>query len=101
MGTARAALPVIIHVYNACFALQDTIGPIAVINWFQRLLANYWGSGSDDISALKSISLLRDATGKFPDFPDADAGGSAAIFKKREEPVSFIVSMQMVPLLYL
>ena len=28
---------------------------------------------------------LRDATGKFPDFPEADDGGSEAIFKKREE----------------
>ena len=30
----------------------------------------------------------RDATGKFPDYPDAEEGGSLAIFKKREEPVS-------------
>ena len=30
----------------------------------------------------------RDATGKFPDYPDVDEGGSLAIFKKREEPVS-------------
>lgn len=29
----------------------------------------------------------RDATGKFPDYPDVDEGGSMAIFKKREEPV--------------
>ena len=28
----------------------------------------------------------RDATGKFPDYPDEEAGGSAAIFKQREEP---------------
>ena len=28
----------------------------------------------------------RDATGKFPDYPDEEEGGSAAIFKKREEP---------------
>lgn len=31
---------------------------------------------------------IRDATGKFPDYPDDDEGGSEAIFKKREEPVS-------------
>ena len=29
----------------------------------------------------------RDATGKFPEFPSLDEGGSAAIFKMREEPV--------------
>ena len=28
----------------------------------------------------------RDATGKFPDYPDEEAGGLAAIFKQREEP---------------
>ena len=28
----------------------------------------------------------RDATGKFPEYPDEETGGSAAIFKKREEP---------------
>ena len=27
----------------------------------------------------------RDATGKFPEFPDVDEGGSLAIFKQREE----------------
>ena len=32
----------------------------------------------------------RDATGKFPDYPDMDEGGSLAIFKKREEPVSAV-----------
>ena len=26
-----------------------------------------------------------DASGKFPEFPDAEDGGSEAIFKKREE----------------
>ena len=31
---------------------------------------------------------LRDASGKFPDYPDDEEGGSEAIFKKREEPVS-------------
>lgn len=30
----------------------------------------------------------RDATGKFPDFPDVDEGGSSVLFKKREEGVS-------------
>ena len=29
----------------------------------------------------------RDATGKFPEFPSTEEGGSAAIFKMREEPV--------------
>ena len=29
----------------------------------------------------------RDATGKFPEFPDTEEGGSEAIFKKREELV--------------
>ena len=32
--------------------------------------------------------MCRDATGKFPDYPDEEEGGSEAIFKKREEPVS-------------
>ena len=33
---------------------------------------------------LKTILLsYRDATGKFPDFPADDEGGSAAIFKER------------------
>ena len=32
--------------------------------------------------------FYRDATGKFPDYPDMDEGGSEAIFKKRVEPVS-------------
>ena len=30
--------------------------------------------------------FCRDATGKFPDYPDEEEGGSAAIFKKREKP---------------
>ena len=35
---------------------------------------------------MHTIALLfRDATGKFPDYPDEEEGGSAAIFKKREE----------------
>ena len=34
---------------------------------------------------------LRDATGKFPDYPDVDEGGSAALFKKREEGVRLFV----------
>lgn len=29
----------------------------------------------------------RDATGKFPDFPDIDEGGSEVIFKKKEPEV--------------
>ena len=28
--------------------------------------------------------LRRDATGKFPEFPDEDDGGSAAIFKEKD-----------------
>ncbi len=36
--------------------------------------------------------LYRDATGKFPDFPDKEEGGSEAIFKKREKPVSITSS---------
>ena len=36
---------------------------------------------------LTAFSPDRDATGKFPEYPDVDDGGSAAIFKKREEPV--------------
>ena len=32
----------------------------------------------------------RDATGKFPDYPDDEEGGSEAIFKKREEPVMYM-----------
>ena len=30
--------------------------------------------------------FYRDATGKFPDYPNEEEGGSAAIFKKREKP---------------
>ena len=37
---------------------------------------------------LEVLLLVRDATGKFPDYPDEEEGGSEAIFKKREEPVS-------------
>ena len=29
------------------------------------------------------LHYFRDATGKFPDFPDEDEGGSAAIFKQK------------------
>ena len=36
----------------------------------------------------KFVDSCRDATGKFPDYPDVEEGGSLAIFKKREEPVS-------------
>ena len=35
----------------------------------------------------------RDATGKFPDYPDDEEGGSEAIFKKREEPVSMTINI--------
>lgn len=31
--------------------------------------------------------LCRDATGKFPDYPDIDEGGSEVIFKKKEPEV--------------
>lgn len=34
---------------------------------------------------MSHVHYFRDATGKFPDFPDKEEGGSAAIFKKREE----------------
>ena len=30
------------------------------------------------------IFFLRDKTGKFPDYPDDDEGGSAAIFKEKD-----------------
>ena len=30
------------------------------------------------------LSFYRDATGKFPEFPDEDDGGSAAIFKEKD-----------------
>jgi len=29
------------------------------------------------------LNCFRDATGKFPDFPDEDEGGSSAIFKEK------------------
>ena len=35
-------------------------------------------------------TIIRDATGKFPDYPDVDEGGSLAIFKKREELVNIV-----------
>lgn len=35
------------------------------------------------------VCVCRDATGKFPDYPNDEEGGSEAIFKKREEPVGF------------
>ena len=38
-------------------------------------------------AVLCCISGCRDATGKFPDYPDDDDGGSEAIFKKRQQPV--------------
>ena len=37
------------------------------------------------LSVILCMQSHRDATGKFPDFPDAEDGGSEAIFKKREE----------------
>ena len=33
------------------------------------------------------LYTYRDATGKFPDFPDIDEGGSEVIFKKKEPEV--------------
>ena len=39
-------------------------------------------------------TLYRDAAGKFPDYPDEEDGGSEAIFKKREEPVSVAVTIR-------
>ena len=44
-----------------------------------------------------SCSLAcRDATGKFPDYPDEEEGGSEAIFKKREELVSLLTIEPLV-----
>ena len=43
---------------------------------------------SETCPAVLTVHHHRDATGKFPDYPDAEDGGSAAIFKKREEVVS-------------
>lgn len=30
------------------------------------------------------VTIIRDATGKFPDFPPEDEGGSALIFKEKD-----------------
>ena len=30
------------------------------------------------------VTFFRDKTGKFPDYPDDDEGGSAAIFKEKD-----------------
>lgn len=37
--------------------------------------------------------LVRDKTGKFPDYPDDDEGGSAAIFKEKDplEVILFVL----------
>lgn len=43
------------------------------------------------VQCIHEIMPFRDATGKFPDYPDVEEGGSLAIFKKREEPVSNII----------
>lgn len=43
---------------------------------------------SHGILTLYAYKFIRDLTGKFPEFPSVDDGGSLAIFKKREEPVS-------------
>ena len=49
-----------------------------------------------------SCSLAcRDATGKFPDYPDEEEGGSEAIFKKREELVSLLTIEPLVAVLVL
>ena len=37
------------------------------------------------------IHSYRDATGKFPDYPDIDEGGSEVIFKKKEPEVSMLL----------
>ena len=33
---------------------------------------------------MKCFNFFRDKTGKFPDYPDDDEGGSAAIFKEKD-----------------
>ena len=46
-----------------------------------------WGDKFSKIQALLVNSrnfVLRDKTGKFPDYPDDDEGGSAAIFKEKD-----------------
>jgi len=37
------------------------------------------------------IFFFRDKTGKFPDYPDDDEGGSAAIFKEKD-PLEVILN---------
>lgn len=37
----------------------------------------------------------RDATGKFPDFPELDEGGSEVIFKKKEPEVGIVLYFYM------
>ena len=76
------------HLYNnVCIKLDSGslkcgkdvyLSPISTVHHrFIRLrsLINLW----------VHVSCYSDATGKFPDFPDTDDGGSEAIFKKREE----------------
>lgn len=38
------------------------------------------------------LILVRDKTGKFPDYPDDNEGGSAAIFKEKD-PLEVILSV--------
>lgn len=43
------------------------------------------------ISCLTVYFFFRDKTGKFPDYPDDDEGGSAAIFKEKD-PLEVILN---------
>ena len=40
--------------------------------------------------------FFRDKTGKFPDYPDDDEGGSAAIFKEKD-PLEVILIFCIIP----
>ena len=51
---------------------------------------SYMGGGGEKFSKIQALLVnsrdfvLRDKTGKFPDYPDDDEGGSAAIFKEKD-----------------
>ena len=49
---------------------------------------------------MKRFIECRDATGKFPDFPEDDEGGSAAIFKDKD-PAELQIELQEKVLFFL
>ncbi len=69
----------------------ETIGPpllvldVKCLNGCSSTLYMYYPIKASALNVMLFF-LCRDATGKFPDYPDEEEGGSAAIFKKREKP---------------